>query len=1135
MLLLKQGMANRTDHTPGSADGAKLISALAGRHQQLLAPRSHGKWKHFAYRFSGGLRFFLFVTLLTARCHATSSTGSVLGTVVDPNGAALAQANVELRNQNTGTIRRATVNASGDFSFVLLPPGVYDLVVRAPGFVDGTIRGIQLDVDQVRRADLTLKLPTVIVQDLVTTELPLVETETSGVGKVVPRGLISNLPLNERNYLNFVLLAPGAHTPAAGSQASTMGPGSFSVNGAREQANAFLLDGIDNTSLYINRTSVLPSIDAIDEFKVQSSTYSAEYGRNGGAQVDLVLKSGTNALHGNAFEYFRNRHLDARNYFDLPECTAVSPTGSCGPIPVYQRSQFGATIGGPIQRNRTFFFASYEGLALRQAITREATVPSQNTLAALNAAIPPPFQNPAGAATLALYPAANSGADLANSTIYISSPSIRGTVNEGTLKLDTQLTSRDVLSGHYAVYDSNSYLPFDSGFTVSALPGFGDYHNNRGQNIGLEWTHSFTPSALNDLRFGFGRDRLQILQENYATNRSADLGYPSPPNPQDWGYPDAQINGYETLGEPFNAPQNVIDNAYHVTDGVNWSPAFDRGRHRFKFGGDFHRVQQNGYADFYSRGLFLFIGITGSSLEDLALGLPAVSLFATGNTDTHLRTFSESYYALDDYRLTPTLTLNLGLRYEYNSTPIDTENHLSTADLSSQSATCTPQPACQYVVAGTPGYPRGLYTTGKKNFAPRVGLAWSPLPNDRLVVRSGYGVFYDLGVLNINLLLGENPPFYQLLYSVNDGTQNIQTIVDSPINHVISFRTTPSYKNAYLQQWSLGVQGQLTQSTVMELGYVGSQGSHLVGFSDANQSEPVGVPPYPAPYPQFGSLATIDTSRSSSYHSLQASLQRRMQRGSSLLAAYTWSKSIDNGSEFTVSNTEGQYAQDTHNLAGERGLAAFDARERFVLSYVARLPFGPGERYLDRSDFIGQLVRDWQISSIVSLQTGQPFTVNRSTYQSDTTLIVGSDRPDLIADPFKAGPVATNPNPACHATVAQGGLAADHTRSVQSWINPCAYADPNLEGQYRFGTSPRNEVAGPGLAALDASVSRAFPLIHERVKLNARADFFNLLNHPNFDPPVRVFDSQNFGSLPSANTFGSRPPRQIQVALNLKF
>ena len=289
-----------------------------------------------------------------------------------------------------------------------------------------------------------------------------------------------------------------------------------------------------------------------------------------------------------------------------------------------------------------------------------------------------------------------------------------------------------------------------------------------------------------------------------------------------------------------------------VADNVAWTPEFDQGRHRFRFGGDFRRIQDKGYADFYARGIWIFLGVTGVPLQDLVLeGVLAVALYGSGNTNVHLRSFYEGFFGLDEYRVRSNLTLNLGLRYEFNSAPVDTNNHLSVPDLSSNSATCTPKPNCQFIVAGTQGVPRGTYTTGKTDFcaAPRIGLAWTPFPNGRVVVRSGYGIFYDVGILDVNILLADNPPFYQLRYNINDGTNNIQTIVTSPKNDIISLRATPNYKDAYLQQWNLGLQYQLTSNLVLETAYVGSKGTHLIGFSDNNQSPAGGLPP---PYPQFG-------------------------------------------------------------------------------------------------------------------------------------------------------------------------------------------------------------------------------------------------------------------------------------------
>lgn len=1073
---------------------------------------------------------YLVAASLSGTALATTASGALVGTVFDPTGAVIAAATVELRNQATGLLRMDRSNDVGEYNFVLLPPGVYDLTIRATGFRDALYGGIKVDVDEVARVNLTLEVAGATSALTISGEPPLLDTETSGVGQVVQHTLIEGLPLNERNYINFTLLGPGAHTPVAGSQASTMGPGAVSVNGAREQANTFLLDGVDNNNLLINRTTVVPPIDAIEEFKVQSSTYSAEYGRSGGAQINLVLKSGSNKLHGSVFEFFRNRVMDAKNYFDLPDCKAGSPPGTCGAIPRYQRSQFGGTLGGPIQRNRSFFFVAYEGLALRQATTRQSTVPSQTERSAVLSAIPPFLQNPAGIATLNLYPAANTGSDLTTSTRFVAAPVIRNSVNEGVVKFDDALTSHDQISAHYAVYDANTYLPYDVGFTVSNLPGFGDYHISRGQNLGINWIHSFNPSASNELRFGFNRDRLAVLQQNQGINRSAQLGYPSPANPLQWGYPNAQITGFETLGEPFQAPEDNYVNTFHVADNFVWLPQFDRGRHHFHFGGDFRRLQDNGYADFYSRGIWIFLGVTGSSLQDLVLGLPAVALVGSGNSHVNLRSFSPAVYGEDTFRVTPNLTLNLGLRYEYNSAPVDAHNHLSTPDLSSNSLACTPQPDCQFLVGGSHGVPRSIYTTSKTNFAPRLGFAWTPLPSGHLVVRSGYGIYYDVPILDVNILMADNPPFYQLRYNINDGTKSIQTIVASPLNQIISLTAARNFHDPYYQQWNLGLEYQLASNLVLDTAYVGSKGTHLIGFSDTNQSEPGG----PHPYPQFGSIGTMDTLRSSTYHALEARLEQRPWHGATYVLAYTWSKSIDNGSEFLGSSTEGQYAQDAHNLSGERGLSGFDARHRLVFSYVWDLPFGPGGRYLDRNDFIGNIVRNWHFSGILSLQSGQPFTVNRVGYQSFTTLITGTDRPDLIADPFVAGPVMGNPHPACHSTISQGGLAADRTRTVQTWVNPCAYSDPNLLHEFRFGTAPRNQVIGPGLAQLDLSLNRTIRL-GERYSLYARVDVFNIFNHPNFDPPVRFFDSQNFSSLFSANAFGSRPPRQIQLALKFQF
>jgi hypothetical protein len=419
------------------------------------------------------LAVLLLVTAwLAVPAHAADPTGSIVGTVRDVTGAVVPGVSVMIRNSATNVVRQTATNATGDYAVPQLPAADYTLTFTQRGFRETVLASIKLDVDQVIRIDPVLEVGTEKQQVTVTADAALVQQDTSVSGQVMERGVVTKLPLNERNFINFTLLVPGAVVPTEGSQNSTQG-GSVNVNGAREQMNNFLLDGTDNNDQYFNRYTVLPSVDALEEFKVQSSTSSADYGRDAGAQINVALKSGDNTFHGSVYEYFRNRELDSKNYFDLPDCTAASASGTCGPIPAYQRSQYGVTLGGPIVKDRTFFFLSFENLKLRQASTRESTVPSQQDLATAYATIPSFLQNPAGLAALQLYPTANVGSNLAASTTYVAAPDIRTTTYEASAKLDHQLSSRDFLSGHYAASNQNTFNPYDPIFSVTNLPGYG--------------------------------------------------------------------------------------------------------------------------------------------------------------------------------------------------------------------------------------------------------------------------------------------------------------------------------------------------------------------------------------------------------------------------------------------------------------------------------------------------------------------------------------------------------------------------------------------------------------------------------------------------------------------------------------
>ena len=1077
----------------------------------------------------------LLAALFAPPLYCTGPTGMVVGTVSDPSGAVVAEAQVTVRHIGTNAARVAKTDTDGNYAVTLLPPGQYQVTAERTGFRRASYNGVKVDVDQTVRVDFALQLGEVTQEVVVEEPVPLIQTDTSALGQVVDQVRVSQLPLDERNFLTFALLVPGAQLAAEGSQNSTQG-GALSVNGAREQSNNFLLDGVDNNDLYINQYTVLPSVDAIQEFKVESGNYSAEFGRSGGAQVNIALKSGTNQVHGGLFEYLRNRHLDAKNFFDQPDCASTSVPGTCAEIPRFDRNQFGGTLGGPIHRDTTFFFVSYEGLRLRQATTRQATVPSQVERQFALMAVPPAFRNPAGEAVFNLFPAANVGPNLATSNLFVASPAIRNSVNLGLVRVDQYFGRNDTLSGHYTIFQEHRFNPYDPLNEFTNLPGYGSFSKNRGQNVAISLTHIFNSRWLNDFRFGFNRLRAGIFQEHSGDNINQQLGFPTVlTNPVDFGFPNVEVLGYDGFGEPINYPQDRKDNTFHWVENLAWNPG---GSHQIRMGADIRYFRLNSFLDFLARGDWFFLD-SGSpmpnpvaALAQLLAGFPDFAVAAQGNTDNGLRTTSWNFYFQDDIRLRPRFTLNVGLRYEYNSPTVEVEDRFSVPDLSANSLTCTPQPDCQFIRAGTQGIPRATYDKDLNNFAPRIGFAWRPLASERFVIRSAYGIFYDQVILNANIFPRFNPPFYAVTFFPNSGTNVIQDILNQPgFAFVQPNMMARNFRSGYMQQWNLNMQYELRPNWVLDLAYVGSKGTNLAATRDLNQPRP-GAPF--GPFPQFSSILVIESRASSIYHSLQLRSEKRFTRGLAFLAAYTWSRSIDDASAVFGSGVTSGLPQDSQNPIADRGLSDFHTQHRFVLSYIYELPFGTGRHWLSDRGVLTAVLGQWQVAGILSVQTGHPFTVNRGSTASQTSLTAFgiSDRPDVLADPFQPGPVTANPDPACQTTRSQGGLAADRVRVPESWFNPCAFADPSPT---RFGTTGRNTLVAPGLANFDIAIAKDIPLWRENHRLQLRADFFNLFNHPNFDAPSRTLGSATFGSIGSANAFGNKPPRQIQIGLKYVF
>jgi hypothetical protein len=1108
---------------------------------------------------------FLFILACALPLLASGPTGTVTGTITDPKGAVIPKARITVRNEETNAAREAKSNSDGDYTVALLPPGLYRVAVESAGFRRSVIHGVNLNVDQTVRVDFTLVVGSTTEEVTVTDTPPIVQTDTSTLGQVVNNRLVEDLPLNERNFLSFALLVPGSELPAQGSQNSTQG-GAINVNGAREQANNFLLDGVDNNDPYLNQYAALPSIDAIQEFKVQSGDYSAEFGGASGAQINIVLKSGTNDFHGGLFEFVRNREMDAKNYFDFPACTAASVPGTCGPIPRFDRNQFGGTLGGPIIKDKTFFFISDEQLRLRQAVTREATVPSVNQWAAATGLADLLFGCPlnpscqTGENVENLYPAANVGSDLTNSNTFLAAPVIDNSENLVTAKVDEQANKNDRLSIHYSLTQENLFSPYDPVNAFTSLPGYGSYTMNLGQSTGIDWVRVFRSSVVNEFRLGYTRMRATVLQQSNGQNIETQLGFPDIlTNPVDLGAPNINVINFDGIGEPVNYPQERRDNTYQISDNVAWTV----GENQFKIGADTRRVQIGDYLDFLARGDWFFLGETAAgalsfpgnppvctgtppedpltcSLAQVLAAVPDYALAVSGSTFNDLGSHGVSAYVQDDIHVIPRFLVNAGLRYEYNSPPVEAHNNFSVPDLIPCPEPCALSP--QFTLAATNGIPRATYNPTRRDFAPRIGFAWRPMKSERWVVRSAYGIFYDVAIANVNILPRINPPFYSLaayfqtpscpgmLCTVQDILS--QTGLESGV--VQGNMIDPHFRDGYMQQWNADLQYEVASNWMIDLAYVGSKGTHLSNVIDQNQSNPFTG----SPYGQFSSVLYIESEAASSYHSMQLRSERRMSHGLAFLAAYTWSKSIDDISSIFGGSVGSGLPQDSQNLHGNRGLSDFNAAQRLALSVVYDLPF----RSLQSKDSFGNktLLDYWQTGGILSAQSGSPFTVVLPGAPAASAAAFGNpERPDLVGNPNQAGTVPGNPT--CQAPA--------QIRTPQNWFNQCAFAEPAEEPfGPNFGTEGRNILTGPGYTDLDFFLSKSFPLRPANQRVQFRGEFFNLLNHPNFDDPDHSFDliacgpsdnllcpTSNYGVVLSSNSYGNKPPRQIQVSFRYIF
>ena len=1040
-------------------------------------------------------RFLSAVLILTAAGYAQSVSGVIGGVVADPSSAPLAKAAITVTNVETGIQRKAVTDSHGEFTVPTLAPGPYRLEADLTGYVK-YIQTLNLEVNQDVRVSIKMaQNPTGTVE--VTAEPVLLRTETNEMGGVIDNRQILGLPLDGRNFYELSLLLPGVAPPAQGSAGSVRGAFSINVNGAREDANNFLLDGAYNGDPKLNGVGVTSPVDAIREFEVATSTYDTSFGRNGGGQISVVTRSGGNQVHATLYEFVRPGALEANNYF--------APSDQ--PAPSYSRNQYGAVIGGPIKKNRTFFFADFEGTMLTAGQTLVTDVPTAaersgnfngSGLTAVDPStgqpipgnqLPSPYLDPIGSKIANLFPLPNRNVAGAN---FVSSPNETDTRNQFDTRIDHSFTQADRLFARYSFVNDSLFTPFAGSSGDSSLPGYGLNIPSRAQNAAIGETHVFTPTLLNELRLAFNRVSNGDFQQNQGTSVNHQLGLPElSTNQRDWGMSLVNVNGFSPIGDEPTSPEHGTTNTYQIADNAIWT----RGRHLVKFGTDIRILQENAYRDVESRGFIDFQGVyTGNPLEELLLGLPTDSGGAVMNNPEHLRTHSLDFFVNDTWRVKPNLTVTMGLRYEFNSPAVDAANHAQVYNPASGTL----------VPVGQNGFPAAGYNAQDHNFAPTLGVAWSPAGHNSTVLRAAYGIHYDLSSLAPGEGLYFSAPYYTLnVYFPIQNLFNLSLNNVFPSNFPYPYPATATafqrnLATPYIQQWNFGIQQKLGASRVLEVAYVGSKGTHLIDSRDINQPQPSTNPNFLRPNPAFADIDIIESAANSVYHSLQARLEQRLWKGLSLLGSYTYAKSIDDASGFFSTTGDPNFPQNSYNLSAERGRSDFDIRQRFTLSYAYDLPIAKGHRWLG----------GWQSFGVLTFQTGQPFTVallpdvdNANTGQA--ALGFGAnDRPNVVGNPKLANP------------------------SASEWFNTTAFALPPYG---HFGNAGRNILDGPGLETVDFSIVKNTALA-ERFTVQFRTEFFNLLNHANFNLPDNFLGSSTFGQIVSA-----QDPRRIQFGIKLLF
>jgi hypothetical protein len=1089
---------------------------------------------------------FVAALLIAAMAWGQGATGIITGNVSDGSGAAILAAKVTATNTGTGVQSTANTNETGSYRFVDLPVGMYTVTIEANGFRKTTLTEQRLVVATTLRLDATLEVGEVSTSVTVESLAAPVNTDDAQLGQTMTH--IDDLPIlsgnGGRNALNLIGLQPGVSmTPSNSGAAPATSVGPFAVNGQRSQANNFMLDGADSNDLALNAPDAVDvmSPNALGEFRVITGAMKAEYGRNSGAIIESTIKSGSNQFHGQATEVFRNSILNANNF--------ISNEGGV-PRPPFNLNDFDANLGGPIWKNKTFFFISYLGFRRVYGVTNTGQVFSNAERQAILAS-----GVPAAQAVVNITPVANLGTNE-----YASAPKDDLQRDQGVLKLDHHFSDRNTFSASYFTERSTDLAPF--AFSGAPLPGFGELDYITYQNVALHDTHTFSPNVINEAIASFHRrDEPGVEPENHTT--PASLGFKGiiPDDPSAAGPPFFLI-GNIILGNTYEGPQARADNTWQYGDSVTWI----KGAHTLKFGGEFRAYEQNQIFDFINNGYLDFTGTaTQQGLVPVLPGLandPIVNDFANGyisgfydQSNSNRQGYRDKFfsgYAQDDWKVSRNLTINLGLRYDYGNPLEELRNRVSTFREGEQS-TVFPTAPVGLVFPGDSGISRSTYSPDRGNFGPRFGMAWDPTGKGKLVVRSGFGIFYNEPESELTLqFLGAAPYGAQVVAgAVTNMTEPYQTsstpLAQNPFPFVPAKPGTafnfaniaplsltvmdPHFQTPSAMQYSLDVQYEVAKNWIASAGFVGSQGRHLenrrdidpaiVNSTATNANEPFRNifnlnNPQDAAYggAVYGAVTDQTSDANSSYSSLQLSLQKRTSYGLTLTNAYTYAHCIDDASGLrTTSNP--------FSSSYDRGNCDTDIRHSYVGTVLYELPWFHGQ-----SGFVGRVLGGWSISAVETLQTGLPFDITDSGDRSLTG--AGDDRPDYIGGNVQlVNPRANDFGLLNSYFNGTGGGTA--TAAGNPYFQRVGSGGSVALGAGRYGNFGRNVLHGPGTINTDFRLNKSIH-ITERYSLTLRGEAFNAFNHTQFYNPDGNINDATFGEVLLAHD-----PRLMQVTAQFKF